>query len=40
MIAEILFENGIESSEIARILKPDAATHDVFRTVSCFGQDR
>jgi len=40
MIAEILFENGIERSEIARIFKPDATAHDMFGAISRFTEDR
>src|SRR5258707_7833402 len=36
---EVLAKDVVECLEIARIVEPDSAAHQVFRTISCFFED-
>jgi len=40
MFAEVFAKDAVEGGEVACIFQPDSATHDVFRAVACFLQNR
>ena len=40
MLAEEFFENFVEGREVAWIVEPDTAAHDVLRPIARFVQDR